>query len=348
MYILTIVCVVCLQFTSIRLCDTADDTTKPNVGDSNLPLHTTTTSAASYAASYAANDKFTISIIIGIITTILMVLIATIVIALILFRRKSVQQKPNNNGLYSTLSKENAQQIQPQSLHTPAELYDQIKLSPSTGQTEFISKPESESINNNPPPSSYDIHPSVYTDEPNSAIPQTTVTVASNLSLHNAEERTSEQPTYAVVDKKKKREKERKGKESAQSQDTAAEKEGDPVPLYDFNASDQNAVEQRVKPKQRQGAQEDTYAVVKKSKKSKPNAKETATPITSHTVYSQEDVYTAVKEKQKGSAAEDEEEAPPLPSHTFEELYTAVKKKPKGSAAENEEEAQPLPPHTCS
>ena len=148
------------------------------------------------------------------------------------------------------------------------------------------------------------------------------------------------------MDKKKKRKTEMKGKELAQSQDTAAEKEGDPAPLYYFNGSDQNTVEQRDQPKQRQGAHEDTYAVVKKSKKSKPNAKETATPITSHTVESPEEVYTAVKKKPNGSTAEDEEEAPPLPPHTLEELYTAVKKKPKGSAAEDEEEAPSLPPHT--
>ena len=346
MYHVLITCVVCLQFISIRLCDIADDTTKPNVGDSNLPLRTTTTTLS---ASNAANDVFTISIIIGIITTILMVLIATVVIALILFRRKSIQQKSNTNGLYSTLSRKNAQQMQPQSLHTPAELYNQIKLSPSTGQTEFNSIPESESINNNPPPPPYDIHPSVNTDKPNSAIPQTTVTAASNLSPHDAEESTSEQPTYAVVDKKEKRKKEIKGKESVQSQDTAAEQEGDPVPHYDLKASDQNAVEQRNQPKQRQGSHEDVYAVVKKSKKSKPNAKETTTPIPHiHAVDSPEEVYTAVNKKPKGSAAEDGEEAPPLPPHTLEKLHTAVKKKPKDGVAEDEEEAPPLPPHTCS
>ena len=75
-------------------------------------------------------------------------------------------------------------------------------------------------------------------------------------------------------------------------------------------------------------------------KKGKTNTKETATPIPSQKVDSPEELYTAVKKKQ----AEDDEEVPPLPPHTFEELYTAVKKEPKGNTAE---EAPPLlPPHT--
>ena len=41
------------------------------------------------------------------------------------------------------------QQFQPQSTQNDsAQLYDQIRLSPSTGQTEFVSKPQSENINN--------------------------------------------------------------------------------------------------------------------------------------------------------------------------------------------------------
>ena len=239
---------------------------------------------------------------------ILIVLITTAVITLVLFWRKSARQKLYDDS-YSTLSRENAQQRQPQSLQTP-ELYDQIQLSPSTGQA------ESESINNNSPPPSLDIHPIVNTEQlkyPNSDIPQTTA--ASNFSLHDAQERTSEQPTYAVVDKRKKQ---MRGKELVQS---VLKKEGHPVPLYDLNAMDQNSFVQ----------------------KGKANAKETAT---SHTVDSLEELYTAVKKKAKGNSAEDEEEVPPPPPHTVEELYTAVKKKAKGNSAEDEEEAPPLPPHT--
>ena len=74
-------------------------------------------------------------------------------------------------------------------------------------------------------------------------------------------------------------------------------------------------------PKQRQDLEE-MYAVVhKKSKKGKASAEfeKTDTQIS--------ELYTAVKKKPKGSAAEDEEEAPPLPPHTVEELYTAVQKR---------------------
>ena len=297
-----------------------DDTRKPNVGNSNLLSHTTINTSS---GNNAATDTFTISVIIGIITAILIVLIATVVIALVLFRRKSVQQKPDYDGSYSTLSRENAQQMQPQSLHTHAELYDQIKLSPSTGQTEFISKCESENINNSLPPLSLDTHPSVNTKQ---HIQQSTG--ASNRSLHDAEESTSEQSTYTVVEKNKKWKKKVRGKESAQSQDTAAEKEGDSVPLYDLNTTDQKAVEQRDQPDQKQDAHEETYAVVhKKSKKGIVNSIETATPIPSQKVDSLEELYTTVKKKPTRNTAEDEEEAPPLPPHTVEELYTAVRKK---------------------
>ena len=216
--------------------------------------------------------------------------------------------------------------MQPQSLHAPTELYDKIQLSPSTGQTEFISKTEIENINNSSPPLSHGIHPSVDIEQPKCP---SSATRKINLSQYDEEESSSEQPTYAVVDKKKKRE---RVKESAQRQNTIGEEEGDPVPFHDFKQRDQ--------PKQRQDVYESTYAVVhKKSKKDKANTKETATPIPSKKVDSPEELYTVVKK----SPAEDEEKIPPLPPHTVEELYTAVKKEPKGSTAEK---APPLPPHT--
>ena len=214
-----------------------------------------------------------------------------------------MQQKSNYDTSYSTLSGENAQQVQPQSIHTPAELYDQIQLSPSTGQTEFV---EIDNINNSSPPPSLNIHPSVDTGQPKYP---SSATQQINLSLHDEEESSSEQPTYAVVDKKKKR---KRVKESAQGQDTIPETEGDPVPL-----------EQRGQPEQTQDVHESTYAVVhKKSKKSNAYTKETATPIPSQKVDSPGELYTAVKKK----PAEDEEEVPPLPPHTIEEMYTAVQK----------------------
>ena len=246
-----------------------------------------------------------------------------------LFRRKSAQRKHDYDGSYSTLNRENPQQVQPQSLNTPAELYDQIQLSPSTGQTEFISGIEN--VNNSPPPLPLDIYPSVNIEQPKypiSVIPQTT---SSNLSPYDEEESTSEQPTYAVVNKPKKRVRE---KESVQDQ----EKEGDPVSLYNINTMEQDVLDHQ---KQKPDIHEGRYDTVnKKSKKGKANAKDTP----SHTADSPEELYTVIKKKPKGSVEEDEEEAPPLPPHTFEELYTAVKKKSKSSVGE--EEPPSLPPHT--
>ena len=302
----------------------ADVTTKQTTGDSNLSSSTTFTNSPS--GRDVANDVSTISVVIGIVTAILIVLIATVVIALVLFWRKSVQQKSNYDTSYSTVSRENAQQVQPQSLHTPAELYDQIQLSPSTGQAEFVSNTEIDNINNSSPPPSHNIHPSVDTGQPKCP---SSATQQINLSLHDEEECSSEQPTYAVVNEKKKRE---RVKESAQGQDTIPENERDLAPLYNLKQRDQ--------PKQRQDVHESTYAIVhKKSKKGNANTKETATPIPSQKIDSPEKLYTAVKKKQ----AEDEEEVPPLPPRTVEELYTAIKKEPKGSTAG---EAPPLPSHT--
>ena len=237
-----------------------------------------------------------------------------------------MQRKLNYDTSYSTFSRENARQINSQLLHTPAELYDQIQLSPSTGQAEFVSTNEIENINNSSPPPSHDIHPIVDTEQPKCP---SSATQQINLSQYDEEKSSSEQPNYAVVNKKKKR---KRVKESAQRQNTTSQEEGGPVPFHD--------IKQRDQPKQRQDVHESTYAVVhKESKKGKANTKETATPIPSQKVDSPEELYIAVKKK----SAEDEEEVPPLPPHTVEELYTAVKKEPKGSTAE---EAPPLPPHT--
>ena len=87
---------------------------------------------------------------------------------------------------YSTLERGTRQQIQPQCLNS-TELYDQIHLSPSTGQTEMIPKTEEDSI----PPSN----------------------VYSSIDMENSETKTGNMPedaTYAVVDKKKKRKKSKK------------------------------------------------------------------------------------------------------------------------------------------
>ena len=309
-----------------------------------------------------------------------MILLLTVIaaIALVLMRRSAQKRKVDYvDSSYSTLCRESGQQMQSQSLHTSNDLYDQIQLSPSTGQAEFISRNETANTNNSPPhQTEYGIHPSADKDKPKSAKLNIT---ASTISSQDEDKSTSEQPTYAVSNKKKKQKTE---KESVhcQSKDIAEVSQNEGV-------TEQNAVEHRnylqesqdcpdtttqfpsqtidspqelytaVKTNPKDGLAEDKkaptilpytteelYTAVKK----KPHAStagddEEAPEIPSHTI---EELYTAVQKKPKANATVDEEEAPPIPAHTVEELYTAVVKKPKVSTAEDEEEAPPVPPYT--
>ena len=72
-------------------------------------------------------------------------LIITVVVLLWSYKRRLAKQKMTDNT-YSTLNRRTRQLQSIQCDST--ELYDQIHLSPSTGQTEFIPKPQSENINN--------------------------------------------------------------------------------------------------------------------------------------------------------------------------------------------------------
>ena len=259
--------------------------------------------------------------------------------------RKSTQNKIDYDSSYSTLCRESGQQMQSQSLHTTNDLYDQIQLSPSTGQAEFISRNETANTNNPPPhQTEYGIHPSVDKDKPKSAKLKIT---ASTISTQEEDKSTSEQPTYAVVNKKKKQKRE---KESVhcQSKDIAS------VHQYE-GVTEQNAVEHgnylqdspdttTQFPSQTIDSPEKLYTAVKKKPHfSTAGDDEEAPQIPPHTI---EELYTAVQKKPKASVTVDEEEAPPIPAHTVEELYTAVVKKPKVSRAEDEEEAPPVPPYT--
>ena len=280
-----------------------------------------------------------------------MILLLTVIaaIALVLMRKSAQKRKVDYlDSSYSTLCRESGQQMQSQSLHTCNDLYDQIQLSPSTGQAEFISRNETANTNNPPPhQTEYGIHPSVDKDKPKSAKLKIT---ASTISTQDEDKSTSEQPTYAVVNKKRKQ---MTGKESVycQCQDIAAVTQNEGV-------AEQNAVEHGNHLQDSQDSPDTTtqypsltidslqelYTAVKK----KPHAStagddEEAPQIPPHTI---EELYTAVQKKPKANATVDEEEAPPIPAHTVEELYTAVVKKPKVSTAEDEEEAPPVPPYT--
>ena len=291
--------------------------------------------------------------------------------------RKSAQKRKVDyvDSSYSTLCRESGQQMQSQSLHTSNDLYDQIQLSPSTGQAEFISRNETANTNNSPPhQTEYGIHTSVDKDKPKSAKLKIT---ASTISTQDEDKSTSEQPTYAVVNKKKKQNTE-KETVHCQNKDTAEVSQNEGV-------SEQNAVEHgnylqesqdspdtttqypsqtvdspqslytavKTKPKDRPVENkkaptvlpyttEELYTAVKK-KSHASTTDEEAPQIPPHTI---EELYTAVQKKPKANATVDEEEAPPIPAYTVEELYTAVVKKPKASTAEDEEEAPPVPPYT--
>ena len=130
----------------------------------------------------------------------------------------------------------------------------------------------------------------------------------SQLSSQKTHESTCEQPTYAAVNKSKKK----KIKKQTKKEDpnyTAAEK-GPPVSPY-------------------------RYEVSSASMEEKKETVEKQESCSSHTI---EELYTAVKKKPKGSEPkDDQEETPSIPPHTVEELYTAVEKKPKSNTDENKE-----------
>ena len=202
---------------------------------------------------------------------------------------------------YSTLYR-GSEQFQPQSLHD-SKLDDPIELSPSTGQAELIHKTERKTPP--PPKTSHPIYSSVDTN------PHCLLNTAAT-------------------------------EESKQTHDTATEKDVDVASVPPKNYPQQND-----QPKQGQETLKNMYAVV--YKKSKKGMHKGSAELEKSAKKNTE-LYTTFKTKQfeKDSTGEDKEEVPhlPLSQHKVEELYSAVKKKPKGSAAEDEVEAPPLPPHT--
>ena len=161
--------------------------TTATIKESPPPITTTNNNPAK---SSEANGKdgsgvLTIAIVIGIIIAILIVLTSIAGIALILHLRKSSKHKQDDDHSYSTLSRETTQQTE--SLNAPTNLYDQIQLSPSTGQAEIISKAENENIN---------------TLSPHQTVPPIVDTEQCNKATEQGSVSTSEQPTYAAVKKK--------------------------------------------------------------------------------------------------------------------------------------------------
>ena len=256
-----------------------------------------------------SNDalKVAIGIIMAIATLLTTVLV---LIAVVIFARKSIKQKRENDSPYSVLRRGTTRQLQPPVDNNPSDMYDQIKLSPLTGQAEFDCNAETGNTSSNMQCQRSTSH-SVEINQPKiTSSPQTTDKHIDN----------TEHATYAVVNKKKKN----KLSEKAEVHNNCE------------SATQRNA--------HGQASLEELYTAVKKKPKGRASKEdENAPPIPLHTV---EELYTAVNKIPKVRAATKEEEAPPIPPHTVEELYTAVNKTPKGNAADDEEEAPPIPPHT--
>ena len=320
-----------------------DSTTK----DSSIRI--VNTSTAKTSTKILRGQSNTAFIAIGVSTVGLLILSSALIITVVVVirnycnRRRLAKQKLNTDAPYLTLNRGSRLQVPPQYIQQNSnELYDQIHLSPSTGQTEFIPKPQIENINN-PPYNSHPTHP----DTENS------VTNESAASRAN-----SSMDTYAAIDKSNK-----KKVKKDDIKHTAAEKHTLKVSssrgahadnstktlrsqkfLDDTYAPDHQGQE-RVNSEQEKSnpphSVEELYTAVKKKPKG------SSAPVNEPVPQMAEDLYTAVMKKPKENSANDEV-VPPIPPHTVEELYTAVHKKPVGNAMvqEDEEEVPPIPPLT--
>ena len=221
------------------------------------------------------SDNSQLYIVLPVVTTVVimtLVLVVTLLLLLFLYRKKSriLKTDVELDDTYSTLDRGTKQQLQPQSLDASTGLYDQIQLSPSTGQSELISKTEC--------PTNHTSLTSSHTHKKE--------------EHHETEIETSksEYATYAVVDKRKTKKKSKNNKSSESQKNSVCGAE---------HPKESSKVE---KPKDHQSERkenlEDMYAVVqKKSKKHKEQViEETAPPVPSHTI---ESLYTAVQKKPK-------------------------------------------------
>ena len=308
--------------------------TTQNDHDGDFSITSTTiTSQANGVSSTSESDIA--NLIIGVVVAILiLVLLAAIALTVIIvMSRKSVKRKSNFDSSYSALNRGTPQQLQPLAVHNSSELYDQIHLSPLTGQAEFICNNETEN-----PQSQQGIYTNIE-EQPLHVLLQT---AGSNEPSKNASN--TEQPTYAVVNKKQKKKKHTAGKELVPDQKCEAQNEDLRNVKEHKMESKEISDMKKVSPSKEIESLEELYTVVKKKpKRSAAKEDDNIPPIPPHTV---EELYTAVNKIPKVRAATKEEEAPPIPPHTVEELYTAVNKTPKGNAANDEEEAPPIPPHT--
>ena len=160
--------------------------------------------------SVTGNQITAIGMSIAILLIISTILIITVVVLIWSYKRRSAKQNFYTDSSYSTLSRESRQQVQPQSIQNDSvQFYDKVHLSPSIGQTEFIPKNESANINNpsTTPQNSHPTHLAAGDDraEHSLALNITYQATTPQLSSQKAHESTHEQPTYAAVDKSKKK-----------------------------------------------------------------------------------------------------------------------------------------------
>ena len=343
----------------------------------------TNTSTSRTDTDMLRGQSKTVIIAIGVSTVLLLILSSAIVLTVVVlvwnYKRRSAKQELYTEHSYSTLSRgsEQSQSIH----HNSTQFYDQVHLSPFTGQTEFIPKSESTNINN-PSTTLQIFHPTLSTAgddraEHFSVLNTEHLETTPQLSSQTAYESTviCEQPTYAAVDKSKK-EKIKKQTRKEDSKCKVTEK-GFHVSSYRNEVSSASMQEKKEKAEEQvinpPHMIEELYTAVKKKPKgSEPKDEDKIPPMPPHTIeelytavekkprsnadenkeaspktlnFVPEDLHTAVARKLEGGLTDGTEAAPPIPPHTVEELYTAVMKKPKGSA-EDEEEAPPIPPYT--
>ena len=303
----------------------------------------TTSSFTTDTKTLIDKSNSSIEIIVTVVSIPILVIVLIItVVALIIwsYKRRSAKHKFNVDNTYSTLNRGSRQTQQQTTQQDSAELYDQIHLSPSTGQTEFISKPQSENTNN-PHYNSHPTHP----DTENSG----------NNVLSAASHINSPMATHAAIDQNNKKEAK---KDDTVTKHTAAEK-------YTLKVSSSRGAHADNSTKRSQKSLDDTYAPdhqdqerVNSEQESNPphsveelytvvkkKPKGSGAPVNESVPQIAEDLYTAVMKKPKENSANDEV-VPPIPPHTVEELYTAVHKKSAENTVEDEEEAPPIPPLT--
>ena len=239
-------------------------------------------------ANHAESPQQNIAIPLALTTVLiaLVVMLICLVLLLLWHKTKARKLKSESNfreldASYSMLNRGMKQQTKEQAAYTPVDLYDQIQLSPSTGQSEPIPKNESEKTNifTSISPDSHQMQES-NVQELNTGIPET-------------EKCNLEDLTYAIVDKtKKKKRNVDKLKHHSKSKTESHHKAIKDLSTTDTEESD--AVENpNYQLNERKENPEEMYAVV--YKKPKKSEEQDVPPVPAHTI---EALYAAVQ-KQK-------------------------------------------------